>query len=256
MREKLFQNKTVVISGGLGDIGRAIAKEFAKGGANIAMCGNRDRSAADGFISELEAEGVKADYMSVDVSDADAVDNWINQIQLTIGIPEIIIANAATVTMAPVTEITPAQWSREIRVNLDGAFYLAQNCAQRLLKDKLPGRIVFIGSWAGHVPHPHIPAYSVAKAGMRMLCKCMALELAPQNILVNEIAPGFVQAGLSAKVWEENPEMNDSALEKVPVKKIMTAEDVAIQTYRLCLPDNLHMTGSTILMDGGLSLLS
>jgi NAD(P)-dependent dehydrogenase (short-subunit alcohol dehydrogenase family) len=89
-----------------------------------------------------------------------------------------------------------------------------------------------------------------------MLCKCMALELAPHHILVNEIAPGFVNAGLSGRVWEKNPHQFAGAIEKVPIKKIISAEAVAAQILYLCHPQNEHMTGSTLLMDGGLSLLS
>lgn len=88
-----------------------------------------------------------------------------------------------------------------------------------------------------------------------MLCKCMALELAPYNILVNELAPGYVDAGVSGEVWEKDPDMADKARLKVPIKKIMSAREVAEQVIHLCHPQNQHMTGSTILMDGGLSLL-
>ena len=89
-----------------------------------------------------------------------------------------------------------------------------------------------------------------------MLCKCMALELAPHGILVNEIAPGFVNAGLSGSVWGSDEAKAKEALNKVPIHKLISAEAVAQQVLTLCHPDNEHMTGSTILMDGGLSLLS
>ena len=89
-----------------------------------------------------------------------------------------------------------------------------------------------------------------------MLCKCMALELASHNILVNELAPGFVAAGLSGQIWEKQPGAAETARQKVPVKKLLSAEQVAEQALLLCHPDNEHMTGTTILIDGGLSLLS
>ena len=88
-----------------------------------------------------------------------------------------------------------------------------------------------------------------------MLCKCMALELAPHNILVNEIAPGFVDAGLSGRSFEKNPVLKKESQEKVPIKKLISAGEVARQVVLLCHPLNEHMTGSTVLMDGGLSLL-
>lgn len=177
------------------------------------------------------------------------------KVENILGIPGIIIANAATVTFAGLYEITSEQWFRELRVNLDGAFHLTQSATARLLHHSRPGRVVFIGSWAAHSVHTHIPAYCVSKAGLRMLCKCMALELAPHNILVNEIAPGYVDAGLSGRSFEKNPDTRKEAQQKVPVKKLISALEVAYQVIQLCHPSNEHMTGSTVLMDGGLSLL-
>src|SRR5690606_1294359 len=101
---------------------------------------------------------------------------------------------------AALSEISPSDWNSQLNVNLSGAFYLAQNAAQRLLTAHRGGRIVFVGSWAAHAPHLNMIPYSVSKAGLRMLCKCMALELAPHQITVNEIAPGYVDAGLSGKI--------------------------------------------------------
>ena len=254
--DKLFENKTVMISGGMGDIGRAMAIEFAKHGANVALCGSRPATIATEFLATLRLYKVSAAYTQVDVTDAKAVQDWVMEVENSMGLPTIIIPNAATVTLAGIHEISSEQWSRELRVNLDGAFHLAQSATARLIHHKEPGRVAFIGSWAGYTPHINIPAYCVAKAGMRMLCKCMALELAPHNILINELAPGFVEAGLSGDVWEKNPGAAEAAIQKVPIKKVMSAAQVAEQVIFLCHPNNEHMTGSTILMDGGLSLLS
>jgi glucose 1-dehydrogenase len=119
----------------------------------------------------------------------------------------------------------------------------------------MPGRVVFVGSWAGTKVHQHIPAYSVSKAGLNMLCKCMALELAPHQILVNEIAPGYVAAGLTGRIWKDLPGEEEKSTRLVPIRAVMSAQEVAAQIVYLCHPANKHMTGSTLLMDGGLSLL-
>ncbi|MFD1144644.1 SDR family NAD(P)-dependent oxidoreductase [Larkinella insperata] len=250
----LFTNRTVLISGGLGDIGRAIALAFARQGAAIALGDISPASRAEALRNELHQLGVATHYTQVDVRDASAVQEWVLAVENSLGVADIIIANAATVTVGGIHRITPEQWSNEIRVNLDGAFFLTQSATARLLAHQLPGRVVFVGSWAAHAVHPHIPAYSVAKAGLRMLCQCMALELAPHQILVNEIAPGYVNAGLSAQLWEKEPALADQARQRVPTRKLISAEAVAQQVVYLCHPDNEHMTGSTLLMDGGLSL--
>lgn len=254
--EKLFENKTVLISGGLGDIGFAIALAFAKHGANVALCDLRPVNIAPEFLKKLDEFRILSTYHQVDVTDAKAVNDWVIEIENTIGLPSIIIPNAATVTLAGIQDVTSDQWSKELRVNLDGAFHLAQSATNRLIYHKQPGRVAFIGSWAAYSPHIHIPAYSVAKAGLSMLSKCMALELAPFDILVNELAPGYVEAGLSGDLWKNDPWASQIALQKVPVKRVMSAYQVAEQVLFLCHPNNIHMTGSTILMDGGLSLRS
>ena len=89
-----------------------------------------------------------------------------------------------------------------------------------------------------------------------MLCRCMALELAPRGILVNEVAPGYVDAGLSGHIFREHPELREKALQTLPNGALIEASEVAIQVAALCDPANRHVTGSVYLMDGGLSLVS
>jgi NAD(P)-dependent dehydrogenase (short-subunit alcohol dehydrogenase family) len=189
------------------------------------------------------------------VADAAAVDAWISEVEAQLGAASMVVANAATVTIAGLYQITAEQWTKELRVNLDGAFYVARAATCRLLALQQSGSVVFVGSWAAEAVHSHIPAYAVSKAGMRMLCQCMALELAPHGIMVNEIAPGYVDAGVSRQVWEQSPALREDARKKVPVRALITPAEVARQVLRLCDPENKHITGSILLMDGGLSLV-
>lgn len=251
-----LHNHVAVISGGLGDIGRAIAQELARRGAAIGLCDLQEPEGAELLLADLRALGVNARYDRVDVADAHAVRQWIADVEAALGVPTLLIVNAAIVTLADIRTVTPEQWEREIQVNLNGAFHLAQEGVLRLLHHKRPGRVVFLGSWAGHAPHSHIPAYCAAKAGLRMLCKCMAVDLAAEGILVNEVAPGYVNAGLSRKIFEEQPERLPEALRRVPVRQLIEAEEVAAQVAFLCDPSNRHITGSVLLMDGGLSLVT
>ena len=103
-------------------------------------------------------------------------------------------------------------------------FYLTECNNSSSLFMAFPGWVVFIGSWAAHAVHTNIPAYCVSKAGIRMLCKCMALELAPHQILVNEIAPGFVDAGLTGRNFEKNPGTREKAEQRVPIHKLISAK--------------------------------
>lgn len=251
-----LKGQTAVISGGLGDIGRAIALELARRGADVAVGDVLPAAKAASLLKAVRGLGRRARYDRVDVSNAKAVARWIVAVERGVGLPTLVIPNAAIVTLANTTGVTPAQWRRELSINLDGAFHLAQAGAQRLLARKKPGRIVFVGSWAGHRPHPQIVAYSVAKAGLRMLMQCMAMELAPQGILVNEVAPGYVDAGLSGRIFKMQPDLRARAEKRIPVRRLITSKDVAFEVAHLCDPRNRQMAGSVSLMDGGMSLLA
>ena len=242
-----------IISGGLGEIGRAMAIEFAARGADGDVGDTRDASAAHP-LARIRGAGRRAKYDHVDVSDALAVQNWVQAVEADLGPPTLIIPNAAIVHVAPLPQLTPEVWRRELAVNLDGAFYLAHAEAQRLVALGKPGRIIFIGSWAGHAVHPPIPTYCVSKAGLRMLMKCMAAEYSPHGILVAELAPGYVNAGLSGRFFEADPGSADAARKTVPVRELIEAEEVARQAAWLCDPANRHISGTALIMDGGLSL--
>ena len=253
MKRKL-KNQVAIISGGVGDIGFATALAMARSGADIALCDLEPSENVTDRLEQLQALGVKSFYQKVDVADSNAVCRYVEEVQNVLGIPQLIIANAAVTGIGRVHDISPEEWRRTIDVNLNGAFYFAQAATAPLLKRKLPGRVVFVGSWAGTTVHSHMPAYSVSKAGMSMLCKCLALELAPHHILVNEIAPGYVEAGLTGKIFKSDPEREKQARERVPTRLFMSAAEVADQIVYLCDPENKHITGATLLMDGGLSL--
>lgn len=240
-----------IVSGGLGDIGRAIARELAGRGAAVALGDVQPVARAKSFLREL---GPRARYDRVDVSDARAVRQWLSAVERACGTPNWIIPNAAIVTVKSIRQLTPAAWQRELAINLTGAYHLATTAAARLAARKRPGRIVFVGSWAGHRPHPHIPAYCVAKAGLRMLMRVLALEYAADDILVNEVAPGYVDAGLSGRIFAKNPALKRRATAQVPVRRLIAAADVAREVAHLCDSQNRHMTGNVVVLDGGLSL--
>jgi glucose 1-dehydrogenase len=251
-----FDGQVAIISGGAGDIGRAIARELAAGGADVALGDIRPPAEAAALLDELAIMGRRARYDRVDVASGAAVDDWVSVVETELGAPTLIIPNAAVVTLKPLTEISAAEWEREMQVNLNGAFHLARACAKLLLRDGRAGRIVFLGSWAADAVHADLPAYCVSKAGLRMLSRCLALELAPRGILVNEVAPGYVDAGLSGRIFDADPARREAARRTVPIGKLIGPEDVAREVAHLCDPANCHMTGSVVLMDGGLSLLT
>src|SRR5262245_39508415 len=126
-------NQVAIISGGLGDIGRATALELARRGADIAISDIRPADQAPQTLDAVKQTGVKARYDRVDVSDAEAVVDWVSAVEKELGTATLIIANAAQVTFAGFAKLTAEQWTRELRVNLDGAFHMAHAASRRLL---------------------------------------------------------------------------------------------------------------------------
>jgi glucose 1-dehydrogenase len=245
------------ISGGLGDIGRAVALALAQDGADIALGDIENKSGQlAGLMDQLTSLGRRCFFQSVDVADAAAVDRWYDAVQHEYGRPpDWIIPNAAIVTFKPYPELSAAEWRREMAVNLDGSFHWSHSGIKRLVREELGGRVVFVGSWAAHAPHQKLPAYSVTKAGIRMLMQTLALEYARCGILVNEVAPGYVDAGLTGQSFQQEPERRERARAAVPVGALLTPEDVARTVRFLCSNQASQITGTTLLQDGGLSLL-
>jgi NAD(P)-dependent dehydrogenase (short-subunit alcohol dehydrogenase family) len=255
-KKKLLQKSIAVISGGLGGIGSSIALKLASEGCAIAIGDMLPDGKATALLKKIAARGVRSSYTQVDVSHSHEVADWVKKTEKEFGHFNIAIPNAAIVERNSLSKIDNKSWKQILKVNLDGAFYMGNAAAKSMVKNKKSGRIIFLGSWAAAVVHQSIPAYSVSKAGVRMLMQCMAVEYASKNILVNELAPGYVDAGLSGDLFKRNPSLKIRAKGKVPNKKLISAREVADQVFHLCRPDNNHMTGSVLLMDGGLSLRS
>ncbi|WP_130855027.1 SDR family NAD(P)-dependent oxidoreductase [Olivibacter jilunii] len=255
-KTKAFKEQVVMISGGLGDIGQAIAKAFASEGAYVAIGDILPVSEANKVRINLGIAEGYYHYQQVDVRDGQVVADWVEAVTQYWKLPSIAIVNAATVTLKNFQQLTDVEWNNELQVNLSGAYFFANALAKRLEAKGQPGNIVFLGSWAAHAVHSHIPAYSVSKAGIRMLCRSMALAYAAVGIRVNELAPGYVNAGLSKAVWEQDPDLAAQAKTKVPLHSLIETDELASQVLWLCHAQNKHITGSTFLIDGGLSLVS
>ncbi len=251
-----LENRVAMISGGLGDIGRAIAQELVARGAHVALGDLLSPSKAASFIQELSQKKKRVDYYTqVDVSEFHAVDTWADTIEEVVGTADIIIPCAAQVTFAESRNITYEQWNRELEVNLNGSFYLARAGALRLLKSEKSGNIVFIGSFAGLIPQPHHIAYSVSKAAIHALTHGMALEFGPYGIKVNAVAPGNVYAGIAKKYYTDHPEHVAKDSSVIPLRQLVKAEEVAWHVANLCDPRNKNVTGVVLPIDGGMSSL-
>ena len=251
--------KTVLISGGLGDIGKAIAILFCNVGYNVSISDLLSPIDAEPLLAEMRANGCTGlSYHKVNVSVESEVLAWIDAVAEKWGSPQVIVANAGIVVAGEFSDsnLKTDDVKKQMDVNFWGSYYLTVHASRKLKQEALPGRIVFIGSWAAERPATRIASYCVSKAAVRMLCKTLALELANDDILVNEVAPGIVEGGLAKQNQQKNPALLKTHLDSTPTHALVSTKEVAKHVLRLCDFEDMSITGSTILVDGGLSLTS
>jgi NAD(P)-dependent dehydrogenase (short-subunit alcohol dehydrogenase family) len=239
----------IAVTGAAGDIGSAMARELASRGARVTMIDRLPPADAAARVAGVEALG-DCEYRLADVTERAAVDAVLGAVDPL----DVAIGNAGIVDAAPFLDVSAEQWHAHLDVNLTGCFNVGQAAARVMVERARPGRIIFTGSWVGEVPWPDIAAYCVSKAGVRMLARSMARELAEHGIRVNVVAPGIVWAGMARKQFETDPAYARRASGVVPLGEFGTAEQVAKATAFLCSPDAEYMTGSVLLVDGGASL--
>jgi glucose 1-dehydrogenase len=251
-----WSREVAVVTGAAGSIGAATADHLAALGARVA---------GSDYNAEA-ANGARRRMDRVDATNSSALDRWIDDVERAWGTPTIAVICAGISKAGRLAELSDSDWRDVLAVNLDGAFYTTRAVIRHMLAANLGGRIVFVGSWAAHAPHPHIGSYSISKAGLRSLCQTLArlrslcqtlaLEHAQDDILVNEVAPGIVDAGLSRALFRDDPALAERTIAAIPTNRLVQPEDVARDIAFLASPENRHTTGAMIVSDGGLSLTS
>jgi NAD(P)-dependent dehydrogenase (short-subunit alcohol dehydrogenase family) len=244
-----LRGRGIVITGGAGDIGAAMASELAARGASVTLLDVRGPQEAESSVGRVRASD-RVTYVQVDVRDRPAVEDAL----VAVDPLDVAIANAGIVQSAPFLEITQKQWQDHLDVNLTGCFNIGQAAARLMVNRQRPGHIIFTGSWVQDVPWPEIAAYSASKAGLKMLARSMARELATYRIRVNVLAPGIVNAGLARRQLETEPQYAKRVAKVIPLEALQTPEQVARVTAFLCSDAADYLTGSVLLADGGCSL--
>jgi NAD(P)-dependent dehydrogenase (short-subunit alcohol dehydrogenase family) len=239
----------VAVTGAAGDLGGAMALELASRGAVVTMLDRVPQEEASGRIAAVSDAG-SCSYRQVDVTDRAAVDAALGAVETL----DVVIGNAGIVEVAPFLDVSQAQWQAHLDVNVTGCFNVGQAAARLMVERGTRGQVIFTGSWVGEIPWPEISAYSVSKAGVRMLARAMARELAVHGVRVNVVAPGIVMAGMARRQYETDPDYARRASVVIPLGEFGTAEQIAKATAFLCSPDADYMTGSVLLVDGGASL--
>ena len=250
--EGRLPGRVVVITGGCGDIGRATAAAFAREGAKVILVDLLSPGEARAALGAADADPCVC--IRCDVRDRASVRDMIAAVESRYGGPDVAIANAGITRSTPALAVSQDEWAQVLDVNLGGAFHVAQEAAAAMVRQERHGVLLFTGSWVGEVPSRGLLPYCVSKAGVQMLARCLALELAPHGIRANVVAPGVLDAGVSAQIFREFPERRAPFQKIVPLGTLGTAEQVAEAFVFLASAAAAYITGTTLLVDGGASL--
>jgi NAD(P)-dependent dehydrogenase (short-subunit alcohol dehydrogenase family) len=250
----MLAGKVALVTGGAGDLGSAMALHLAEAGASVAIWDVVPEAHAASRVEQVAASGRRALYQQVDVRDRLSVDLALDRLVGELGGIDIVCANAGIVESAPFLDITPESWQHHLDINLTGVFNVAQAAARKMVASGTQGRIIMTSSWVSEIPWPEITAYTVSKAGVNMLVKQMARELARHGIRVNGIAPGIVKAGLAGRQLQEEPAYAARVAKVIPLGEPGTPVEIAQAVVYLASPQTAYMTGTILLLDGGCSL--
>jgi 3-oxoacyl-[acyl-carrier protein] reductase len=239
--------KVALVTGGARNIGRAIARALAAGGAAVMVNARTSRAQAEETVAMIEHAGGKAALHIADVTDAAQVRTLVEATVQRFGQLDALINNAAVRMETPFERITLEEWRRVLAIVLDGAFICTQACLPHLAKSGA-GTIVNIGGLTGHrgaTGRAHVIA---AKAGLAGMTKALALDLAPQQITVNCVVPGTIDSQRGLPGVPERPAHRTAP---PPIGRRGEPEEVAAMVRMLCGPDARYITGQAIHVNGG-----
>jgi len=259
-REGDLLGQAALITGANSGIGRSIALALASAGADIVINYKANRPAADALVRDIASMGQRAIAIEADVGEEDDVGRLFKTAMEYLGTLHILVTNAGIEFGAPFSEMTLGQWESVVKTNLTGQFLCMREAAREFLRrgvdPKLSvaaGKIVCISSVHQDIPRIGHANYASSKAGVMMLMRSAARELAPQKIRINAIAPGAVKTEMNRHAWE-SPRAYERLCEIVPYGRIGCPDEIGQAALWLCSEAADYVTGTTLRVDGGLSL--
>ena len=250
---KRLAGKTAIVTGSSRGIGRGIAARFAQEGANVIINYVGALGAAEEALAEIVAAGGRGVLLKADVSSVPEVIGLVEAAVGEFGTVDILVNNAGVEAHAAFWDVTEADYDRIMSVNVKGAFFAAQALTRHLRNTHRPGRIINISSVHEDMAFPNFAAYCASKGALRMLARTLAVELGPLGITINNIAPGAIETPINTALLNDPVKLR-SLLKQIPLGRLGQPADVAGLAAFLASEDAAYVTGSTFVVDGGLSV--
>ena len=242
-----------IVTGSDSGIGRATAVALARAGFDIGVTWHADEPGAEETAAEVRSHGARAEVRRLDLSDATNGPRVVDDLAAALGGLDVLVNNAGTGDDTPVLEVSLETWRHILETDLTGAFLCAQAAARRMVAAGRGGRIVNVTSIHEHVPLAGSAPYCASKGGLGMLTKVMALELAGRGITVNSVAPGEIATPMTG---QEDADPGAQKRPGIPARRPGDAREIASLIAWICGPDGAYLTGESIVMDGGLTLMA
>jgi len=246
-----LQNQVALVTGSTHGIGLGIAVRLAEEGADVVINGREEDDEARASLEQVRAVGRRVCFIAADVSQVEQCQRLVRESIERMGRLDILVNNAGVQAHAAFLDAEEGDYDRVLDVNLRGPFFLAQAFARYLREQGRGGRIINNSSVHEELPHPNFTAYCASKGGLKMLMRNIAIELAPLGITVNNVAPGAVETPINRELMNQ-PEKLDSLLQNIPAGRLGRPRDVAGVVAFLASPDADYITGTTLVVDGGL----
>jgi len=246
-----FKGHVAIVTGAGQGIGFEICRQLALQGASV-LLNDIDEKLTSSAVNKITGEGGNCIGLAGDASDIDFINKMVSQALSNFGKLTIAIANAGITLFADFFDYTSDSFNKVMQLNLGGSFFLAQAAAKQMKQQESGGSILFMSSVVGHQAHKNLAAYAITKAGLEMLAKNLVIELSPYNINVNAIAPG---ATLTERTLEDN-EYTKTWSRITPLGKPASTNDIANAALFLVSPNSRHITGQSLIIDGGWTSVS
>ena len=243
-----LSGQVALVTGASSGFGRHLAELLAAAGAKVALAARRFDRLTE-LAREIAAEGGQSLPIACDVTRPEDVAAAVATAESELGPLSILVNNAGVVVSKPLFEHTEADWDHVVDTDLKGAWLTAREFAQHLAKLKRPGRIINISSVLAARTIGRLPAYCAAKAGLTHLTQVLAMELARYGILVNALAPGYIETDFNRAFFQT--EAGKALISRIPLKRLGQTEDLDGALLFLASPASAYLTGAVIAVDGG-----